>query len=818
MNHQELENLVEKAKLATRKDDIDLALSLYDQVISQESAALGEDEMFQVLRARINRGVLYLNLEHHEQAENDWVHVAYKVKLPRSEWMDRIRIRALRNLATLEDLSPHRSPHIRQALKTFCDSDFFTVHRVLFDAALETTWIYDPDKALISFVRSLAGFPADRADLALIWTTLNWEERRLARAWWGGPKERGFLDRLQSIGPLFEDEDPEKPQAFHPPLCKINDNPYGRGGVKALFLGRNTLGWLTSNHQVEFLPDRRHSSQHVRLYAWCPKRETLAIVGDEKRHRIDLIKPTGVEKFQSRRAVTGIAWGSQVGWVDDGGFFNGTLRVDSVALDGVVFWKKAFWCWNRNGLWEIAEADHSITSKSPGGDLVLAGKHTMALVQGQTIRFWDDAQAEWTIQLPAPPEKGVLGPKRLSAWVVRDSLILYDRDRFVRCWDGLYPSALLWVSQNLIVGSQDWSFRILETSRSFSERQVRHHINWVTDLAFDESSGNLYVSSLDGQVSVWNFSNLELVDILAQKAALRLGWHTAWYRLGMSWVQEGQRTQILGLGDPWLAHREVAGHLHLLTLNGKLLSNEGRTSVPGTQGLSLIDHQVYLSKPGKLEGPSGTGWDLPDPEDWISTELRVDEDYVLGSAKGVLYRCSKNELVALPHQHQKAVLHLVELPRAIRYPGCDSPIFIASSGEDGRILVWDWYHLKPLEIVRNGGTPLKGLVCSGRVLVGWDGSSDILVWGIPGTSGHWSVKAHQGGVTACVLLPSGRFLLSSGRDGEVKAWRLPDVRLQSRLLKLDEPITDMAWGRKGILGVLGYSGEISEITLEHQFS
>ncbi len=814
MSQPRFEDLIEKARAASRDGDTDLALTLYTEVISHESLDLSENDLFQVLRARVNRGVVSFNQGESQKALQDWNWVAYELAVARSEWLDRIRIRALRNLALLEKLPPPQSPHLRHALQTFCDSEYFSVHKVLFEAALESTWIYDPDGSLITFVRSLAGKKGAVEDLALVWTTLNRDERQKARAWWGKEKERQFTQILESIGPAFEDEAAHRSIHFRAPMCKINDNPYGRGGIKALFLGRQTLGWLTCDHRVEFKPDRRHHAQLVRHHAWSEEKETLALVGDEKRHRIDIVKPSGMEKILSRRPVTGLAWGRDLGWVDEDGFFKGTQRVDSAPLQGLVFWNGSFWTWNPKGIWEIREPEGQVFKRGSGGDWVLTGKSSLAQVSGNSVFFRDEVGHEWTIHLSAQPEKGALGPKRMSAWVVQGALIVYDQDTQVRKWEGIQPTALSWVSNKLLVGSQDWSFRVIDLSGKVRERVMRHHTDWVTDFAYDKSNGNLYVSSLDGQVSVWDFGALKLRDIYGQKGALRLYWGDGWHRLGLSWAQGPKNPEILGFGDPWLSQGMVGGGLHLLSLSGEYLFPGGRTTVSGTQGFYLLNGKPYFARQGRLEDQAGKGWNLLDPEDWITAALQVGDDFALGSAKGSMYRLFENDLAPLSYQHLKAVQHLVVLPRQTRYPACDSTTFVASTGEDGRLLVWDWDHLRALEILKTGGSPLKGLLSCGRILVGWDGSPEIQAWGVPGSSGHWEVKAHAQGVAACVADPQGRYLISAGRDGEVKAWMLPDLRLLSRVVRLDEPITALAWRSVGQLGVLGYSGEITEIDLD----
>jgi len=813
----ELQAKIEQAKEQGRLGRDDLAQQLYSEVIAQDSPKLNNEEQFQILRAYINRGIVFLRLGQEELARQDWQTVV-SAPCPRDEWLDRVKIRAFRNLAHLEKLSPPISAFIQMALKHYSDSPHLSVQRVLFEAALDTAWIYPLDSALIGFVQSLLGNFSAHEDIALVWTTLNKEERQLTRKWWGNNNETFLLPSIKTLGATFLDEVGSQVLSITPPPYKIQENALGRGGIKKLFLGHNALGWLTTNHRLEFFPDRRVETEHVRYLAFCPKRNTLAVVGDARMQRIDLYKPNGMEKIQSRAPIRGLAWGAELGWVDQHGFFMGNIKVDSAPLDGLVFWKKEFRTWNKNGLWKIVEKDKNIELLGGGGDLALVGSESFAFLRGKHVDFESAKGHRWVLELDEKPEMACLGLGGWSAWVIQKTIYLYDKDTLVRKVENLEPSCLFWLGRQLLVGCQDWSLRVISPRSSDSDLTIRHHNDWITDIAYDEDRNLLYVGGLDGQVSVWNPNNWELVDILGQKAALKLGWLRGWYRFGLSWVLAPNATHPLGWGDPILSHHLDQDGLHLLTLKGKYFGTRGSVFKPQARWLGEFQGGLAFSFPSKLETQQRTLM-LPQAEAWVTQSLRWGSEWVLGTSQGLLYKVHEDETFTLSETyHVGAIKGLQIVRRDLRYPGTNDSTYFLSSGDDGKLIVWGWESFHAIEILKTAGQALLGVLACGRVVVGWDGSPMLYFWGIPGSSGFWSIKAHSKGVSCCVVDRSRRFLISGGKEGEVKIWQLPDGKLLSRLIKLDEPVVDLAWGENNNLGILGFSGEMIELNLNSEFN
>lgn len=811
-----LQELVEAAKQAEREEDLDRAVGLYTEALSLDGPALDVEQRFQILRARINRGLIFHRQDRDDRARADWEAAAYTAA-PRDEWVDRARIRALRNLAFVEGLPPYRSPHLRHALGTFWDSPHFTVHRVLFEAALETEWVYPPDDCVPSMVRFLAGQAGTPEELLLAWATLNEAERQRVRSWRGSVPETQMVQRLARLGPPYRDEAGYTPVRWHAPLCRIREQPLGRGGIKALFGGGELPGWLTSDHRVEFLPDRQSRLESVRLAAWSETHQALAVVTDVHRGRIEVLDRSGTRRIQNRRAVTGLAWADELGWVDDGGYFCAKHPVDSNGLAGIASWKGGFRVWNAHGQWDLNRDGTAVEARGQGGDWAVSDHERFALVRGRTVVVEEHSGRLRTLELPVPPERGALGPHGWSAWVAGGVVHTFEGDRPVRRYEGLTPTCLFWLEGTLLVGSQDWSVRVLHPRKPGADRTIRHHTDWVTDFHYDAARGRLWISGLDGQVSVWNPESWELVDILAQKAGLRLLWRRGWYRLGLAWALTPDRATPIGWGDPWVGAAVTQEGLNLLSLGGRLWGPNGVREWPGARTLLSAGDVLYISTAGRLERSDGIAWDLPDAEDWATAAIELGRTLVIGTHGGAVWELWAEGFRALESLHRKTVVRFLELPEALRYPGVGAERFFASFAEDGQVVIWDRENLRPIEVLKTGGAPLRGLLACGRVLVGWNGSPELLFWGLPGSSGFWTVKAHAKGVAACVSDPSHRVLVSGGKDGEVKAWELPHGRLLARVLRLEEPIADMAWGPPGVLGVLGYGGEVTEIDLSNYF-
>lgn len=100
--------------------------------------------------------------------------------------------------------------------------------------------------------------------------------------------------------------------------------------------------------------------------------------------------------------------------------------------------------------------------------------------------------------------------------------------------------------------------------------------------------------------------------------------------------------------------------------------------------------------------------------------------------------------------------------------------FLASGGEDGKIIVWDAASGRQIRVVENGES-IHGLKFTpdGKFLVTGDMGGRIRVWDFAGGELVREWKARSGGyIVAVAVSPDGKIIYSSTDGDEVKAWDL----------------------------------------------
>jgi formylglycine-generating enzyme required for sulfatase activity/outer membrane protein OmpA-like peptidoglycan-associated protein len=129
---------------------------------------------------------------------------------------------------------------------------------------------------------------------------------------------------------------------------------------------------------------------------------------------------------------------------------------------------------------------------------------------------------------------------------------------------------------------------------------------------------------------------------------------------------------------------------------------------------------------------------------------------------------------------------------------------VISIGEDGLVKLFDLESSARNEDMVVLKEPVRAMAMSAdeRWLMLGSSKGEVIVWDRNTGQKLWSTMGHKGAVTAVVPDPSGRFVLSSGEDGQLKMWGV----LDGNLLKSHQSgsaIQALALQEDGVVAVFG---------------
>jgi cytochrome c len=133
---------------------------------------------------------------------------------------------------------------------------------------------------------------------------------------------------------------------------------------------------------------------------------------------------------------------------------------------------------------------------------------------------------------------------------------------------------------------------------------------------------------------------------------------------------------------------------------------------------------------------------------------------------------------------------------------------IATSGEDGRIAIWQKSQDKPADVLIGHGAPVVQLAVSpdGKTLASasWDGTARL--WPLAGGAPR-VLEGHRQNVNGVAFTRDGRALVSVGYDGTLRIWPLAAAG-SPRILTLPSPLNAVAVAQSGEIIAAGASGKI----------
>ena len=133
---------------------------------------------------------------------------------------------------------------------------------------------------------------------------------------------------------------------------------------------------------------------------------------------------------------------------------------------------------------------------------------------------------------------------------------------------------------------------------------------------------------------------------------------------------------------------------------------------------------------------------------------------------------------------------------------------IATSGEDGRIAIWQKGQDTPADVLIGHGAPVVQLAVSpdGKTLASasWDGTARL--WPLAGGAPR-VLEGHRQNVNGVAFTGDGRALVSVGYDGTLRIWPLAAAG-NPRILTLPSPLNAVAVAQSGEIIAAGASGKV----------
>lgn len=583
----------------------------------------------------------------------------------------------------------------------------------------------------------------------------------------------------------------------------------GRGGIKALLRGAWGLGWLTAGGKLELLNFPEVSLAGVRLWALSRNRQALWIWRGPTQNGVELLQWTEGHAVAHGPAPVG-DWGESPSpgrimalaeggvWLDDQGRFCGSIPL-GLGLDRLNSWGPESWrAWGLGGLWEVKRG-RGVAQLEEGHVRCWAWEDYFACYREGRVTVERREVASWSFRLGFEPELAAFGPRGWTAWYGSGRLDIRERERLVRLVEGLPPvQALRWAAERFVLGCGDWTIRVLDPLRPATDKVLRHHTDWVTDLDWDSEGQLLYAAGLDGQVSVWEPRLWTLQALHGQQGALKLVGEGV---RGLAWLRTAAG-ELVGKGEPWLSVVSDGTDLAGLTLGGELWQGGRFHEAPQARNLVRWGGEVCLCTPGRLAPPRGLSERLSSEDLVVSCAWEGSLGRFLGTECGRVLRRTEDGWIVSAPGHRGPIRHLL----ALSWEGGSGPFhsLIVSGGEDGRLVLWEARTLRVHSVVRRGGAPLKGVLGTQGWLVVWTEGSRVELFGGEGACLRRGIVYPQG-VACCAVHPSTEVLAVGGRAGEIRCWDLRTLRHLGRVYDLGEPLSDLRWDERG-LTLLGFSG------------
>ena len=141
-----------------------------------------------------------------------------------------------------------------------------------------------------------------------------------------------------------------------------------------------------------------------------------------------------------------------------------------------------------------------------------------------------------------------------------------------------------------------------------------------------------------------------------------------------------------------------------------------------------------------------------------------------------------------------------------------SPRYLASGGGDGSIAIFD------LKTMKSGGFLIKHEDAVDNIefyrdsyLISASNDKTICLWRMSDVSLMKVLTGHTAGITAMALSPTGKFMLSGGKDGALRMWDLMRGH-NARTRQIGVTLTFLAFSEDSTQFIFGYDKDIQIVT------
>jgi WD40 repeat protein len=399
----------------------------------------------------------------------------------------------------------------------------------------------------------------------------------------------------------------------------------------------------------------------------------------------------------------------------------------------------------------------------------------------------------------------------LSFSDVGDVLASASQDHTVRLWSTVrkeciahldVASARVWTlacsptARTVATGSEDGAVRVWDMDTRQCLMTLQGHSNKTWSLAFAHDPLLLISGSEDKVVRVWNTEDAQI------KAELR-GHNSRIWTVACSpdgkWLASGSDDMMVVLWD--LANGTCK---HVLRRHSDWIRALAFTpdallvATAGEDGLIFVWDVVT----GKLKAE----FQLRMARIFAITFCNQGRWIAAGGADNLIHLFSASDKVHIGELsgHEGWLTEIITLDAST----------IASCSEDGTIRIWDLQRRECSRVLVYGAKVWCGAACDrGRSVVSGTEDGVLRRWNLKSGVGEAEVRAHQGSIRSLAVNSAETMVATTGDDGAIRLWHLPDLNplSDSNTLRAPRPyegmnisaVTGLTQSQKDALLVLG---------------
>lgn len=149
--------------------------------------------------------------------------------------------------------------------------------------------------------------------------------------------------------------------------------------------------------------------------------------------------------------------------------------------------------------------------------------------------------------------------------------------------------------------------------------------------------------------------------------------------------------------------------------------------------------------------------------------------------------------------------------QAIRQVAASSTRYLAAGGSDGSISIFDLKIMKNIGSLMQHEDSIEALeFYKDDYLISASSDKTISLWRVSDWGNMKQLKGHTGCISAISVSPTGKFMLSAGRDGSLRMWDLMHGH-NARTRKIDVFITFLGFSEDSTKFFFGFDTQVSVV-------